>query len=555
MSSIQKQQDIQRKLLALRDSFATQLPERIADIEQGWKALPNTAAPAADLYELYRKLHSLAGSAGTFGMPELGQEAHRVELCLKAKLETPQDWSDVSRSEIATGLGRLRRLAEGKTALPADTLAPPAGTAAAAADNRQASNLVYLLEEDVSRSARMHDKLVHFGYHVETFFDRGELKAALQKQRPMALIVDFHTREAQAACTDWLIDYQRNQTEELPVIFIAKDIGFEMRLQAVRAGGFAYLDQPVDIAVLVEHLNAVGAQRESEPYRVVVVDDDHQLAQHYALVLSQAGIESRVVNEPAQLLDTLIEFRPDVMLMDLYMPECNGKELARLIRQDVSYVSMPIVFLSAERDQEKQFSALMHGGDGFITKPVKDRRLIAVVESRAQRARALEHAMSRDSLTGLLKHTKIKEAFELELARANRQGSGLSYAMVDIDHFKRVNDTYGHAVGDRVIKSLAHLLIQRLRQTDIVGRYGGEEFVVVLPDTDTQGAAAVMEEVRTAFSDIEFDTESGAFSVTLSVGLVSCGKCGEAETIAEQADQAMYEAKRTGRNRMVCVNL
>jgi diguanylate cyclase (GGDEF)-like protein len=551
VSSIQKQQDIQRQLQALRDSFAAQLPERIADIERGWKALPSATPSDTDLYELYRKLHSLAGSAGTFGMPELGQEAHRVELFLKAKLDAPEEWLEPAQAEIETGIGRLRRLVEENTVLPAETLESPTSLA----DNAHADNLVYLLEEDVSRSARMHNKLVHFGYRVETFYDRGELMSALLKRRPMALIVDFHTREAQAACTGWLIDYQRDQAEELPVIFIAKDIGFEVRLQAVRAGGYAYLDQPVDIAVLVEHLNAVGARRESEPYRVVVVDDDLQLAQHYALVLSQAGIESRVVHEPARVLDTLIEFRPDVMLMDLYMPECNGRELARLIRQDVSHVSMPIVFLSSEMDQEKQFVAMMHGGDGFITKPVHDRQLIAVVESRAQRARALDHAMSRDSLTGLLKHTKIKEAFELELARANRQGSGLSYAMVDIDHFKRVNDTYGHAVGDRVIKSLAHLLMQRLRQTDLVGRYGGEEFVVVLPDTDMQGAAAVMEEVRMAFSDIEFDTESGAFSVTLSVGLVSCGKCGEAETIAEQADQAMYEAKRTGRNRMVCVNL
>ncbi|MBU1191494.1 MAG: diguanylate cyclase [Gammaproteobacteria bacterium] len=555
MDSIQKQQDIQQQLQALRGSFAAQLPERIADIEQGWKVLLSATPPEADLYELYRKLHSLAGSAGTFGMPELGQQARRVELRLKAKLDAPQDWSEPEQAEIETGIGRLRRLVEENTVLPAETLESPAGTAAVTADNTQADNLVYLLEEDVSRSARMHNKLVHFGYRVETFYDRGELMAALQKQRPMALIMDFHTREVQAACTDWLIDYQRDQVEELPVIFIANDLSFEVRLQAVRAGGFAYLDQPVDIVALVEHLNAVGAQRESEPYRVVVVDDDLHLAQHYALVLSQAGIESRVVDQPARLLDTLIEFRPDVMLMDLYMPECNGRELARLVRQDVSHVSMPIVFLSAERDQKKQFSALMNGGDDFITKPVADLRLVAVVESRAQRARALEHAMSRDSLTGLLKHTKIKEAFELELARAHRHDAGLSYAMVDIDHFKFVNDTYGHAVGDRVIKSLAHLLMQRLRQTDIVGRYGGEEFVVVLPDTDSEGAAAVMEEVRKAFSDIEFDTEAGSFSVTLSVGLVSCGNCGEAETIAEQADQAMYEAKRTGRNRMVCVEL
>ncbi len=553
VSSIEKQQDIQKQLQALRDSYAAQLPERIVDIERDWRDLPNAAAPETAAYELYRKLHSMAGSAGTFGMPTLGEEAHRVELRLKAKLETPQDWPDAARAEIEAGIATLRRLAAEH--LPAGKQELPATTEAFPADNQQAGKLVYLMEEDASRFERIHNKLMHFGYRIETFYDRGELIAALQQKRPMALIMDFDTREVQTACTNWLIDYQRKQVGELPVIFIAKDTSFDVRLQAVRAGGYAYLDQPVDITLLLDRLNAVGAEREYEPYRVIVVDDDLQLAQHYALVLSQAGIEARVVSEPASLLDTMVEFRPDVVLMDLYMPECNGMELAQLIRQDVASVSMPIVFLSAEQDIEKQFSALMTGGDDFITKPVHDRRLVAVVESRAQRARAVENAMSRDSLTGLLKHTKIKEAFELELVRANRRGTGLSYAMVDIDFFKQVNDNYGHAMGDRVIKSLAHLLLQRLRQTDLVGRYGGEEFAVVLPDTDAAGAEAVMEEVRTAFSELEFDADGGTFSVTLSVGLVSCGQCGDVKTIAEQADQALYEAKRAGRNRMICVNL
>lgn len=549
----QKQQDIHKQLQALRDSYVAELPARVADIQQDWEALPAAAIHSTALYELYRKLHSMAGSAGSFGVPALGQAAQRIEQYLKSKLEMDPDWSSTERTEIAAGIAELRQLIEthAKSAVQPQSL-----TIESKSDEAEhPTRLVYLMEEDASRSARLQGKLAHFGYQVETFYDRGELLTALQQEPPMALIMDFHSLEVQAACSNWLVDYQRDQENELPVLFIAKDVDFELRMQAVRAGGYAYLDQPVDIAALVDCLDNVNQELQPEPYRVIVVDDDGKLAQHIVLILEQAGVAAWVVTDPTELLDKVSEFQPDLILMDLYMPDCSGKELAQLIRQDVARVSMPIVFLSAETDPEKQFSALMTGGDDFITKPVQDIELIAVVKSRAQRARVLENAMSRDSLTGLLKHTKIKEALELELSRNRRRGLPLSYAMIDIDFFKRVNDTYGHPMGDRVIKSLSHLLKQRLRQTDLIGRYGGEEFAVVLADTDAAGAIAVIEKVRVAFSEIEFDADQTSFCATLSVGLVTCIQCGDANEVAEQADRALYEAKHNGRNRIVSVTL
>jgi DNA-binding response OmpR family regulator len=393
----QSQQDFLERLQALREDYVARLPERIAEIEQEWRALDEGAAAEASQV-LYRKLHTMAGSAGTFGMVDLSRQARAIELHLYNQASGIQDLDDTERALISAGIAQLRRLATAGAAArgPGITGLPEPESRRAAGVDR----LVYVMEENPESSARLQTRLEHFGYRIVAFHDRAAMAHALCDRQPMALILDFQSREAQAACTRWLSAYQRDREVLLPAIFIASDADFAMRLEAVRAGGFAYLEQPVDITALVDRLDALHADRLPEPYRVVVVEDDRHLAQHYELVLTQAGSEVRVISDPADIPRLLTEFQPDVMMMDLYMPGCSGMELARLIRQDPSYVSMPIVFLSAETDPDIQYNALMTGGDDFIAKPIQDRQLIAVVHSRAQRARALEGAMSRDSLTG-----------------------------------------------------------------------------------------------------------------------------------------------------------
>lgn len=192
------------------------------------------------------------------------------------------------------------------------------------------------------------------------------------------------------------------------------------------------------------------------------------------------------------------------------------------------------------------------GADDFLSKPISDVRLVSAVQARASRARQLDNLMSRDSLTGLLKHVRIKDELETELARCRRHDQPMSVAMVDIDHFKQVNDTHGHAAGDQVIKALAQLLKQRLRTSDLIGRYGGEEFVVVLPECNGSGAMGLMEDIRRRFAALRFHPNGGEFQCTLSAGLVTVlpgHELAGAEVLA-RADQALYTAKRGGRNQV-----
>jgi diguanylate cyclase (GGDEF)-like protein len=235
----------------------------------------------------------------------------------------------------------------------------------------------------------------------------------------------------------------------------------------------------------------------------------------------------------------------------MYMPVCNGIELSRVIRQIDAFVSIPIVFLSSEMNLKKQLTAMSTGGDDFLTKPIQPDHLISSISLRAERMRIIRSFMHCDSLTGLLNHTKIKEQMDIAVDRARRRKGTLAVAMIDIDRFKAINDTYGHPAGDRVIKSLANLLRQRLRRTDIIGRYGGEEFVVILDDTEAEKALILLDEIRVNFSGIKHQSEGREFHSTFSCGIAAFPQCPDETFLANTADKALYEAKNSGRNRVV----
>jgi diguanylate cyclase (GGDEF)-like protein len=302
---------------------------------------------------------------------------------------------------------------------------------------------------------------------------------------------------------------------------------------------------------LVVALDELTNQQKPEPYRILIVDDESAISDYHAIILQEAGMVTYQVGEPSRILDVLRDFRPDMVLMDMYMPDCNGRDLAKLIRQVPDHVGLPIVYLSSETDKQKQFTAMRIGADGFLTKPVVPAELVAAVAIRAERMRNLRSLMARDSLTGLFNHTTTTQLLENTIAAAKRGGGSLCFVMIDIDHFKSVNDTYGHAAGDQVIVAIARVLQQRLRNSDIVGRYGGEEFAAILLDVTLEQANRLIDELRQDFAQVVFHSGNSDFSCTFSAGIAHYPKHRRPELLREAADKALYEAKRGGRNRVV----
>lgn len=414
---------------------------------------------------------------------------------------------------------------------------------------------LYVLLQDYEKAAHFTQQMHSFSLQAEVFHDAASFLQAMAKRHPALIVLDVDFSGAgkglqlAQALKD---DYESN----VPVLFYsAVEADAHVRLAAVRAGAEAFFVGELDAATILEKVEAATRIAHTEPYRALIVDDSKAQAIFTERVLNSAGIVTRTINDPTLALTELLDFDPDLIILDMYMPQCDGPELAKVIRHNDRFVGVPIIYLSAEDDLDKQLDAMSEGADDFLMKPVKPRHLVATVRNRAARARHLKSRIVRDSLTGLFNHTHILQLFDDALLRANKTTQPLSFVMLDIDHFKQVNDTYGHPMGDKVIKSLALFLRQRLRRTDSIGRYGGEEFAVVLPNTDAESAQKVMNDIRQHFSEIAFPAPTGNLSCTFSAGIVQYSADMndiDATQLAGYADEALYAAKHAGRN---CVKI
>jgi diguanylate cyclase (GGDEF)-like protein len=304
------------------------------------------------------------------------------------------------------------------------------------------------------------------------------------------------------------------------------------------------------MAALLSRILDLVQIREQERTRVLIVEDSRVAVTQIQRALSQHDIDSQAVSNPARLFETLDQYRPDLVLMDMYMPGCNGVEATRALRQMTSYQSVPIIYLSAETDVGLQVEALRLGGDQFLTKPFNPVLLAATVKTTVERHREMRRISHHDGLTGLLNHAAVKASLDSHLASRGAKDR-LSVAMIDIDHFKSVNDAFGHPVGDQVIRSLAWLLKGRLRTGDIIGRYGGEEFLVAIPGAGPDETLSMLDWIRESFGNQPHAHTEGLFRATFSAGVAFYPDYGSTAELVQAADTALLEAKRQGRNRVL----
>ncbi len=390
-------------------------------------------------------------------------------------------------------------------------------------------------------------------YEVAIATQLEQLAPLLAKQALTCIVVDPSSRDSRFADPACITQIRSQCKTPVSILWLAPHNNFEARLAAARAGVDGYLAKPVEIGALKEHIESLAQCVDKQAYRVLVVGSDAERLAGLERLLARAGMETMRLQKPLDLIGTLNQHHPEAIVIDVHTSTCNGVDLTMLIRQDKAFLGLPVLVLSEDKDPDMRRRAVSAGVDDFLLMPVAEADLIFSISSRIERSRALRTLIMRDGLTGLYNHTSIKEQLVREIARSKRDGSPLALVMVDLDFFKKINDSYGHPVGDQVIRAISQILRQRLRQGDLIGRYGGEEFAVILPATSAAAAAGVLDEIREAFGKICHKAGDTEFFATFSAGVADLGDAtglADAGEMFRIADMALYQAKQAGRNRV-----
>jgi two-component system, cell cycle response regulator len=295
--------------------------------------------------------------------------------------------------------------------------------------------------------------------------------------------------------------------------------------------------------------------------RVLVADDSTDAAQSLAMLLGIWGFEPVVAHDGVTALARLRDVPAlTLALLDWNMPGMNGIDICRLLRQDSSRPYTYLILVTG-RGREQMVDGLESGADDYLIKPVDPdelrarlntaRRILDLQEQLLETQRKLRELATRDALTGLWNRAMILDLLEREMTRSRRGTQPLSIVMADIDHFKHINDTCGHLVGDAVLRQTAQRLLVGLRPYDTVGRYGGEEFLILLPGCDADAGLALAERLRRGIAGEPVAEGGVAHSVTLSMGVATWDAQSPAGELLRRADQALYAAKSAGRNCVV----
>jgi diguanylate cyclase (GGDEF)-like protein len=516
-------------------------------LQEATQLLDHLASDPGDrqaLSDLMRRFHGFAGSGTTYGFPAVSENGLEAERECQKSIDAGEA---LSRPELE----RLRQLLALIHA-QFDTGEPSPAAAAAPHETTQGGREILVIDDDPDVLSMVQSLLEREGMQSRLARTRGEALAQMDLRMPDGMIVDILLPDGSGY--DLVSEARaRPEGEDTAIVILSMKTGFLDKVEAIHCGADGFFEKPLDWEKLIRRLQHLLDKNRLEASRVLSVEDDPSQAAFLRAVLTSAGYEVRVCADPRRFESDLSSFRPDLVLMDLLLPGVSGHDLVKYLRQDERYATLPVLFLTTEGQVEAQMKTLRAGGDDHLIKPVLPGLLLSAVAGRLERARFLRTLLSRDGQTRLLTHTALLERARELVSRKRRDPErAMAWVMLDLDHFKAVNDRFGHPVGDNVIFTMAAMLRRRLRQTDTLGRYGGEEFAVLLDELAAPEAERLVNRLLQEFRAVEFHAADGTpFRQTFSAGIAMLTPGMDLESWRQTADETLYKAKAAGRNRVL----
>ncbi len=363
-------------------------------------------------------------------------------------------------------------------------------------------------------------ELTRSGYLVERLESPEELKEVLGSLAPDVVLIDAAFFDEIEHLGEFIRRVRARVQTAIPLLLFAPSSDLEARLKALRAGAASVLSADLKASEAADRVRELVAPQSEQPFRVLIVEDDRSQALFAESVLKKAGMETCAVTDALQTLDQLERFKPDLILMDLYMPDISGMELTAIIRERPDFISTPIVFLSGEQDSEKQFEALDAGGDDFLSKPIRPKHLMAAVNNRARRARAQDRRRSqhsREEDTGLFERALLLDKLsECMLYEAGDHGGGLLF--IQLADGALLRERIGLLGYERALGQVGALIASYIGPGEMATRFGNESFLLLAPARNGEQLESLAEQILDAVVSQRLDARADAAGLTLNIG-------------------------------------
>lgn len=530
----------------LKQQYVVRSAERVQQIEDLLNSLAKAPGEGAILRELMRHFHWLSGSGGIYGMPQitkLGTQGE--ELCENLlRLNRP-----ITRSEWDKCHALLEAL---KIAFSHnDEQDPQKQTMEKPLPRSQFEGYeILLVDAEQSNFLFLAKQLEDQGMSIRSVRNATDALQSCEAKLPRAIIIALPLPDASGY--ELVERIRQMENGQNPVIFfVGTKFGFLDKVQAIHSGADGFFQAPVDWEAAESKLKHLMERDKAQNYRILSVEDDPDQAQFIRAVLESAGYRVHHISDPLQFEEALLSFKPDLVILDILLPELTGYELARYIRQDERWATLPVLFLTTQNQLEAHIESARAGVDDHLIKPIAPPLLLSAVAARLERARFVKNLLHRDGLTHLLTHTAFMEQAQGVVAQCKRNPQHIAaLVLVDIDHFKQINEQHGYAMGDKLLVSLSAIMRERIRTSDIVGRFGGEELAIIVEDLEEYDAVNLAQRVRQDFAATVHKAPDGSeIHVTFSAGLSMLDpKVMDVERWRRHAEQALRAAKNNGRN-------
>jgi diguanylate cyclase (GGDEF)-like protein len=530
------------------ESFATQLGKLeplIAQHEREYGEPADTQAASA--------LTVATVQAGVFPLQVTPPPEYWKRFGAATAVPTP-----AIRAPVTTATTSAASVPVPSAATPSEVPVPvaasaPAAPPMAAAARRAAQRKVYHLSDGNPLACEVDQKIEAAGFELTLLDSVAELKEVLNAFAPNLVVIDAPFQDALENIGDMVKAARSRLSHRLALLTFSTSGDLSVRLRAMRAGADAFIELPAQSGDVISRISELLDTETTDPYRVLIVEDDRSQAIFAESILRKAGMSTCAVTDPLAALDQLDVFKPELILMDLYMPNCDGMELTAIIREREEFITTPIVFLSGEHDEEKHFEALNAGGDDFLSKPIRPKHLISAVTNRARRARQLGRRARtqnpRDSVTGLYERAYVLDQLNAILAGEEpaEHGGGLLYA--EIDGAGQIRERVGLIAFDALLNQVGAFFASHIEPKDFATRYGDTSFALLCNAGDEAALKSLAVELRNRTGKEVFEHEGKTLTVGMSFGICPfSSRLGDAGAMLNAAERAMADSRAPGQD-------